>query len=71
MKYEGKYVTFATVTSWCEFYKACTEHKIAFRRPYTLTERGIQRMLDKGCPETDDEPRQNWSVVRVEHMVYA
>ena len=63
-------LTIATVAIYNNHYRALTEHKIRFCRPYTLTERGIQRMLSRGCPETQDEPRPECSVISVQHFVF-
>lgn len=66
-----KCITIATVTSLNSYYNMMEEKTIFFHRKKWLTYRGIQRMLDNGCPETDYEPKPCYSVTRLQKFTSA
>ena len=63
-----KAITTAVCTSYLPSYKMSEERRVSFirRRNKHLTARGCQRLINCGCTETGDEPRE-WTVIRVEH----
>ena len=63
------HLTTATITCpiACDQLGIYAEASVAFLRANRfLTHRGIQRMIDRGCEETDNVPRPDMSVVRIE-----
>ena len=64
-----KAITIAICTHFVPSYNAHTEASVSFIRPRNkfLTARGCERLIRSGCDETQNEPRPDWVVVRVEH----
>ena len=63
-----KRVTIATVSTYLPSYNASQETQIWFMRNAYLTAQGIQRMIAKGCAETQFEPKSG-TVVRIERAL--
>ena len=63
-----KRVTIATVSTYLPSYRASQETQIWFMRKNYLTAQGIQRMIAKGCEETQFEPKSG-TVVRIERAL--
>jgi hypothetical protein len=63
-----KYATIATISTYLPSINASQETQIWFIRNAYLTVQGIQRMIIKGCAETQFEPKTG-SVVRIERAL--
>jgi hypothetical protein len=63
-----KHVTIATISTYLPSYNASQEAQIWFMRNAYLTAQGIQRMIAKGCAETQFEPKSG-TVVRIERAL--
>lgn len=67
-----KAATIATCSYFVPSYNAHTEKQVWFFRARNryLTAKGCQRLLSKGCPETEGEPKPHYTVTRVEHAAF-
>lgn len=57
-----------TCTKYCPAYQVHREFSRRLTRPRRLSEKGIQRMFERGCAEYDADPTV--CVTRVETAVY-
>ena len=64
-----KALTTAVCTQFVASYNMDTETRVCFIRPRSryLSALGCQRLINKGCDETEGTPKPWLSVVRVEH----